>query len=328
MNDIRFSRRAALAMGLATTALPLRPARAAYPEAPITWIVAYAAGGGTDTLARLLGEAMAPKLGQPVVIENRPGGATNIGAAAAAQAAPDGRTVFSADNGTLVFNPALFQQLPYDPEQDFRPVGLMARFPLVLAVRKDSPATSGRDFVDRAKAEPGGIDYASPGVGSPHHLTMERLARETGVQLTHIPYKGAAPALNDLLGGHVESMVVDYPSGASHLKAGSIRPLAVFSAERLEGLPDVPTVQEALGLAGFEAAAWQGMVVPQATPDPVVERLSAELAAALREERVQARMREIGLEPLTGGPDAMQRLVEAERAVWVPLIESLGITLD
>jgi tripartite-type tricarboxylate transporter receptor subunit TctC len=328
MNDIRFSRRAALAMSLAATALPLRGARAAYPDGPVTWIVAYAAGGGTDTLARLLGEAMAPQLGQPVVIENRPGGATNIGAGAAAKAAPDGQTVFSADNGTLVFNPALFKKLPYDPEQDFRPVGLMARFPLVLAVRKDSVSTSARDFVDRARAEPETIDYASPGVGSPHHLTMERLAREAGVRFTHVPYKGSAPALNDLVGGHVESMVVDYASGAPHLKAGSIRPLAVCSAARFDALPDAPTVQEALSLKSFEAFAWQGLVVPKATPDPIVERLSAELATALRQETVLARMRDIGLEPLTGGPDEFRALLETERAVWVPLIQSLGITLD
>jgi tripartite-type tricarboxylate transporter receptor subunit TctC len=328
MNDIRISRRTALAAALAAAVLPLRTALAAYPEGPVTWIVAYAAGGGTDTLARILGEAMSPKLGQPVLIENRPGGATNIGAGAAAKADPDGLTVFTADNGTLVFNPALFSKLPYDPERDFRPVGLMARFPLVLTVKKDSASTSARDLIDRVRAEPGSVDYASPGVGSPHHLTMERLAREAGVQFNHVPYKGAAPALNDLVGGHIEAMVVDVPSGASHLRAGSIRPLAVCSAARLDSLPEVPTVQEALGLEGFEAYAWQGLVVPKATPDPVVERLSAELAAALGEESVLARMREIGLEPLAGGPADMQRLIEAERAVWVPLIHSLGITLD
>jgi tripartite-type tricarboxylate transporter receptor subunit TctC len=329
MGNIRISRRAALVTGLvATTALPLRAALAAYPDGPITWIVAYAAGGGTDTLARILSEAMSPKLGQPIVIENRPGGATNIGAGAAAKADPNGRTLFTADNGTLVFNPALFKKLSYDPERDFRPVGLMARFPLVLAVKKDSVSTSARDLIDRARAEPEAIDYASPGVGSPHHLAMARLAREAGVQLTHAPYKGAAPALNDLVGGHVEAMVVDYPSAASHLQAGSIRPLAVCSAARLGSLPDVPTVQEALGLGGFEAYAWQGLVVPKATPDPLVERLSAELAAALQQEAVLARMRQIGLEPLTGDPADMQRLIEAERAVWVPLIQSLGITLD
>ncbi len=331
----RLARRAVLAAGaglaagtLAAALLPRRAALAAYPEGPVTWIVPYAAGGGTDTLARLLGEAMAPKLGQGVVVENRPGGATTIGAGAAAKASPDGRTLFTADNGTLVFNPALFKKLPYDPQADFRQVGLMARFPLVLAVSKGSASTTARDLVGRARAAPGEIVYASPGVGSPHHLTMERLAREAGARFSHVPYKGAAPALNDLVGGHVEAMVVDYPSGAGQLRAGAIRPLAVCSAARLGDLPDVPTVQEALGLAGFEAFAWQGLVVPRATPDPIVERLTAELAAALRQESVQARMRAVGLEPLTGGPAEMQRLTEAERAVWVPLIQSLGITLD
>ena len=271
---------------------------------------------------------MSPKLGQAIVIENRPGGATNIGATAAAKADPDGHTLFTADNGTLVFNPALFRKLPYDPERDFRPVGLMARFPLVVAVKKDSASTSVRDLVDRAKAQPGAIDYASPGVGSPHHLTMERLSREAGVRFNHVPYRGAAPALNDLVGGHVETMVVDYPSGIGFLREGNIRPLAVCSAARLDGLPEVPTVQEALGLQGFEAFAWQGLVVPKATPDAIVEQLSGELAAALRDEPVLERLRSVGLEPLTGGPADMQRLIEAERAVWVPLIRSLGITLD
>lgn len=323
----RFIRGAGLAAA-ATLGLPLRWAAAAYPEGPITWIVAYAAGGGTDTLARLLAQSMAPKLGQPVMIENRPGGATNIGAGAAAKAAPDGRTVFTADNGTLVFNPALFRNLPYDPERDFRPLGLMARFPLVLAVNRDSPVTSAVDFIERAKAEPGATDYASPGIGSPHHLTMERLAREAGVRLNHVAYKGAAPALNDLVGGHVGSMIVDLPSGSGQIRAGTIRPLALCSAARLDRLKDVPTVQEALKLDGFEASAWQGLVVPAGTPDEVAGRLTDELATALEQEPVLSRMREIGLEPISGGPDDMRRLLEAERAVWVPLIRSLGITLD
>jgi tripartite-type tricarboxylate transporter receptor subunit TctC len=331
MSDISVTRRTILATGLAglaMTAFPFRRALAAYPEHPIKWIVAYAAGGGTDTLARILAETMSLKLGQAIVIENRPGGATNIGATAAAKADPDGHTLFTADNGTLVFNPALFRKLPYDPERDFRPVGLMARFPLVVAVKKDSVSTSVRDLVDRAKAQPGTIDYASPGVGSPHHLTMERLSREAGVRFNHVPYRGAAPALNDLVGGHVESMVVDYPSGIGFLREGNIRPLAVCSAARLDGLPEVPTVQEAMGLQGFEAFAWQGLVVPKATPDAIVDQLSGELAAALRDEPVLERLRSVGLEPLTGGPADMERLIKAERAVWVPLISSLGITLD
>ena len=157
---------------------------------------------------------------------------------------------------------------------------------------------------------------------------MARLARESGIELNHVPYKGAAPALNDLVGGHIELMIVDYPSGSGQIRAGKIRPLAVCSASRLSALPDVPTVQESLGLAGFESYAWQGMVVPAATPDPVVDRLSTALAAAVADPKVVARLQEIGLEPLHGGPSDMQRLIEAERAIWVPLIQELDITLD
>jgi tripartite-type tricarboxylate transporter receptor subunit TctC len=327
MKEISLSRRATLA-GLVSTALPFGGALAAFPDKAIKWIVAYAPGGGTDTLARLVGQEMSAKLSRPVVIENRPGGATNIGAGAAAKADPDGHTVFTADNGTLVFNTALFRQLPYNPERDFREVGLMARFPLILAVKKTSVSTSARDLIDRARAEPGKIDCGSPGVGSPHHLAMERLGREAGVRFNHIPYKGGAPGVGDLAAGHIESMIIDLPTGASHLRAGNIRPLALCSATRLDSLPELPTVQESLDLTGFEASAWQGLVVPKATPDAAVERLSSELAAALSQEAVLAKMRDIGLEPLTGGPAEMKRLTEAERAVWVPLIRSLGITLD
>jgi tripartite-type tricarboxylate transporter receptor subunit TctC len=327
MSATNLDRRAVMAAGLVAMLLPSRRALAAGPDQPVRWIVPYAAGGGSDIVARLLGEVMSPLLGQPVVIENRPGGGTGIGAVAAAQAAPDGHTIFTADNGTLVFGPALSRDLPYDPDRDFREVGLTVRVPLILAVARSSPAMSARDLVERARAEPGRIDYASAGVGSPHHLAMERLAHEAGVRLNHFPYKGAAPAMNDLAGGHVEAMMVDRPSAAAHLAAGSIQPLASCSTARLEGLPKVPTVEEALGLKGFVAAAWQGLVVPKATPDPAVARLTKALANALRQEPVRARMREIGLEPLEGGPAEMRRLTEAERSVWVPLIRSLGITL-
>jgi tripartite-type tricarboxylate transporter receptor subunit TctC len=324
----RLPRRTVLAAGLAAALLTLRGARAAYPEGPVTWIVPYAAGGGSDIVARLLGEAMAPLLGQPVVIENHPGGGTSLGAAAAARAAPDGRTVLTADNGTLVFGLALSRKLPYDPDRDFQPVGLTVRVPLVLAVTRSSPLTSARELVERARAAPGEISCASAGVGSPHHLAMERLAQATGVRFNHVPYKGAAPALTDLAAGHVEAMMIDYPAAAGHLRAGSIRPLVACASAPLSSLPGVPTVQEALGVAGFEAYAWQGLVVPRATPEPLVERLAAVLAATLRQEPVLARIRELGFEPLSGGPADMRRLTEAERAGWVPLIRTLGLTLD
>jgi tripartite-type tricarboxylate transporter receptor subunit TctC len=327
MRDIAMGRRALLGAGLAAT-LPAMPALAAYPDRTLRWIVAYAAGGGTDTLARLIGANLSQRIGQPVVIENRPGAATNIGAEAAAKAAPDGYTVFTADNGTLVFNTALFRRLPYDPAKDFRPVGLMARFPLFLAVGEKAPAESAQALIAKAKAAPGTIDCATPGIGSPHHLAMERMAREAGARFNHVPYRGAAPALNDLLAGTIPMMVLDYPSGAEHLRSGRVKALAVLSARPLEDLPAVPTVQDSMGLRGFEAYAWQGMVVPKATPDAVVSHLTKELDASVRDAAVRARMQQIGLEPLTGGPGEFETLLERERATWLPLIRDLNITLD
>lgn len=321
------TRRAALALPLA--ALPCAARADWAPDRPMRWIVGYPAGGGTDVLARLLAATMGERLGQPIVVENRPGAATNIGAEAAAKAAPDGYTVFSADNGTLINNPVLFRKLPYDPDRDFRPLGLMARFPLVLTVKRDSRFDSAEAFVAAARATPKEIDYATPGVGSPHHLTMERLAREAGgLQLNHVPYRGAAPALSDLLAGTVESMILDLPSGADPLRSGRVKPLAICSAARHPDLPKVPTVQEALGLKGFEAYAWQALVVPAQTPDDVAGQLTAQLAAAVADPTVQSRLREIGLEPLPGGPAEARALIESERAIWVPLIRSLNISLD
>jgi tripartite-type tricarboxylate transporter receptor subunit TctC len=327
-NTATLSRRALALAGLSAALLPT-VARAAYPEAPVKWIVAYPAGGGTDTLARVLGATLSRGLGQPVVIDNRPGAATNIGADAAAHAAPDGLTLFSADNGTLVFNPALFAKLPYDPEKDFRPVGLMARFPLVLAVKQSSAIRDAAGLLDAARKAPGAIDYGSPGVGSPHHLTMERLARETKIQLNHIPYRGVAPAMNDLLAGRFEAAILDIPSGGEYLKAGrGARAIAVCGATRHPDMPEVPTVEEAFGLRGFQAAAWQGLVVPARTPDAVAERLTAELARTLADPAVRARLQSTGIEPLQGGPEEFRTLLATERAVWVPLIRDLGIALD
>ena len=260
--------------------------------------------------------------------ENRPGAATNIGAEAVAKAPGDGYTVFTADNGTLVFNTALFRRLPYDPVRDFRPVGLMARFPLFLAVGEKAPADSAQGLIARAKATPGSIDCGTPGIGSPHHLAMERMTREAGVRFNHVPYRGAAPALNDLIAGNLPMMVLDYPSGAEYLRSGRVKALAVLSASPLEDLPAVPTVQASLGLPGFEAYAWQGLVVPKATPDALVGQLTQALEATMRDPAVRTRMQQIGLETLTGGPAEFETLLERERATWLPLIRDLNITLD
>ncbi|SDB57917.1 Tripartite-type tricarboxylate transporter, receptor component TctC [Belnapia rosea] len=317
------TRRAALAAGLATLA---DPALAAFPDRPVRWLVGYPPGGGTDVLARLVGQSMGARLGVPVVIENRPGAATNIAAEAAANAAPDGTTVFTAGNETLVFNPALYKRLPFDAETGLRPLGLMARFHLVLCTKPVGGAATPAEFLEAARARP--MDYASPGIGSPHHLAMERLARDLGIRLNHVPYRGLAPAMTDLVNGTVEAAVLDMAAGAELIRNSRVRPLAVLSAARLDGLPNLPTAREAYGLQGFEAYAWQGLTAPGRTPDDIAARLSADLAASIAEPAVQARMREIGLDPLSGGPEQHRAMITAERALYWPLIKGLGLSLD
>ena len=319
----RITRRAALAAGLAASAAP---ALAAFPERPIRWLVGYPPGGGTDVLARLLGQSMGARLGVPVVIENRPGAATNIAAEAAAQAAPDGTTVFTAGNETLVFNPALYKRLPFDADTGLRPLGLMARFHLVLCTRPEGGAATPAAFLAAAKART--MDYGSPGIGSPHHLAMERLARDLGVTLNHVPYRGLAPVMTDLMNGTVEAAVLDMAAGAEVIRTAKVRPVALLSAARLESLPALPTAREAYGLEGFEAYAWQGLTAPGRTPDAVAARLSRDLAASIAEPAVQARMREIGLDPLAGGPEEQRAMIAAERAIYWPLIRGLGLSLD
>jgi tripartite-type tricarboxylate transporter receptor subunit TctC len=299
-----------------------------YPSRPVKWIVGYPAGGGTDVLARLLAAAISPELGQQVVIENRPGAATNLAAGEAARAEPDGHTLFTAGIETLVYNPALYKKLPFDPDRDLRPVGLTARFHLLLSVKKDSPAKTARELVERARAAPGSINYGSPGLGSPHHLAMERLLKEASIKMQHVPYRGMAPVINDMMGGVIEAGFIDFAAGRSVLTEGTLRPLAVASASRLPGLPDVPTISEALGLNAFEAYAWQGVVVPAKTPDAIVSRLTEVIGTALKRDAVRTRMLEIGLDPLSGGPSEFNALLKAERDLWWPIIKELGIALD
>jgi tripartite-type tricarboxylate transporter receptor subunit TctC len=318
------TRRAALGTALAAIAAPALGQ--GFPERPIRWLVGYPAGGGTDVLARLLAAGMSTRLGVPIVVENRPGAATNLAAEAAANAAPDGTTVFTAGNETTVFNPALYRRLTFDPDNGLRPLGLMARFHLVLCTKPGGPATPAA-FLGAARARAGRMDYGSPGIGSPHHLATERLAREVGVTLNHVPYRGMAPVMTDLLNGTVEAAVLDMAAGAEMIRSRRVQPLVLLSAERLPGL-DLPTVNEAFGLRGFAAHAWQGLTAPGRTPDAIADRLSAELAATVADPAVQARMREIGLDPLSGGPAEHRTLIASERAIYWPIIRGLNLSLD
>lgn len=320
-------------LACALLALPLWAATnavaqpAAYPSKPIRWIVPYAAGGGSDFLARTIGQTLSTQVGQPVLVDNKPGGNTALGAAETVRAAADGYTVLSADNGTMVFNPALYKSLSYSPTKDLAPVTLMGRFPMILVVGANSGITSAQDFIAQARAKPGSMNYASAGAGSPHHLAMELLKVQSKVFMVHVPYRGAAPALADVAGGQVPAMMVDMAAGAGFIKGGKVKALAVANATRLPQLPDVPTFAE-LGIKNVEAAALVGMVVPAATPPDVINALNKSVVAAINEPGVRKRLVDFGVEPVGNTPAQFAELLRNETTRWQKLITDLKITLD
>jgi tripartite-type tricarboxylate transporter receptor subunit TctC len=299
----------------------------AYPNKTIEWVVPYPAGGGTDVAARTLAEAMGRTLGQTIVINNRPGAGTNIGAEYTARAKADGYVMMTADTATLAANPSLYTKLGYNAERDLAPVGLIGRFNLLLVVNPAVPATTLKEFLAWAKAQPQPVPFATPGAGSPHHLAVELLRLRTGLQLTHVPYRGAAPAIQDVVGGQVPFMVVDSAAGYAQISAGKLRALAVASPRRLASLSQVPTFAEQ-GLANFEAYAWQGLALPAGTPAPLVKQLSKALNEALDSTVIKARFQVLGIEPTPGTPEAMAAYASAERARWGEIIKQAGIKLD
>lgn len=317
------SRRLALAL---LAAVPF--ATPAQDNKNIEWVIGYAAGGGSDTVARTVAETMSKTLGQAIIVNNKPGAATNIAADYVAKTrSTDGSVMLTADFATLAANPALFAKLPYSPEKDFAPVGMLARFPLLLVVSPNVPAKNFKEFLAWAKANPAATPYASAGTGSPHHLAAELLRERTGLNLTHVPYRGAAPAVQDLLGNQVPFGLMDTASVLQHLGSGKLRALGVASPARLKMLPDVPTLAEQ-GLGGFEAYAWQGLVVPAATPPATVAKLNKALVAALESDAVKSRFQSLGLEALPGTAQAMASYTTAERERWGKLIRANGIKLD
>lgn len=298
-----------------------------YPNKSIRWVIAAAAGGGSDAMARLLGQQMGAQLGQSFVIDNRPGGASLIAAENVVRSPADGYTVFSADNGTLIFNTVLFKKLPYEPMRDFMPVGLMARFSLVLATHPTSGFTTAQEAVEAIRKSPGKYSYASSGVGSPHHLAMEMLKERAKLDLNHAPYKGGAPAMQDVVSGQLPFIVIDTATANPMIKSGRLKALATFARQRLAAWPEVPTLME-LGYTDIEAAAWQGMVVAAGTPSDVVERLGRELRAAIDQPATKARMIELGVEPAPLDAAAMRQHWMREAQYWPKLIRERQISLD
>ncbi len=318
-------RRSFLAASAAVAAAGVRAQTAA--DQPVRWIVPYPAGGGTDVLARTVAEAMRPALGQQVLVDNRPGASTNIGGELVARAKPDGLTVMSADNAILAYNEHLFTKLPFSPEKDFTYIGGIARFPLALVVHPDFPARTLKEFIDYARANPGKLNYASPGNGSPHHLAMELFKNRTGTFITHIPYRGMAPAVQDVMAGQLPCMFLDLAGGLPVMQSGKVRVLAIGSAKRAPSLPNVPTLAEA-GVSNVEVYAFQGLLGPAGMPDAILARLNGELNKALLSAAVQKRAADFGMELLPGTPAQFKAMARAEALRWGKIIKAAGVKLD
>jgi tripartite-type tricarboxylate transporter receptor subunit TctC len=300
-------------------------AQAAYPDHALRLVVGYPPGGASDLFARLLAAHMATRFGHNVVVENKPGGGAVLASETVTRAPADGYTILHVDNGILTYNPALYARLPYDPDRDLTGFGFIGRFPLFLMVRPDHPSNSFAELVARSKN--GTLAYASPAVASPHHLAMEMVKRRTGLEATHVPYRGTPAAVQDLLAGNVESAVVDCATGTPYITSGRVKTLCCFSEARSPTAREVPTLRE-LGFANAVAYGWQGMSVAAATPAPIVAKLNEALLAAVSADDVQARFRDLGVENRASTPAEFAAFVAQENAQWRPLIRELGIKLD
>ncbi|MBL0122420.1 MAG: tripartite tricarboxylate transporter substrate binding protein [Betaproteobacteria bacterium] len=305
-----------------------------WPSKPLRWIVAYPAGGGSDFLARQLAPQLGKQLGQPVVIDNRPGAAGMIGTDIAAKAAPDGYTIVTGDNGAMVFHGAMYKKVPYDPHE-LAPIGLMARFPLILAVNTASGFNSARQLIEELRKRPGMYSYASPGVGSPHHLAMELFIERTRTTILHIPYRGTALAVQDVIGGQVPMMVLDTAAGLPQIKGGNVRALAVMSKARIPSLPDVPTLDEIgrdagfdAGLKDFEVTAWQGLFAPKDTSPAIISRLTAEMNQAINAPDIRARLEAYGLEIMPTDGKALASFIQRETTFWHALIRARKLSAE
>src|SRR5262249_823404 len=312
---------------LAGVSFGQEPSGKAYPSRPVRIIVPYPAGGGTDALARFLGHGLERRMGQPFIVENRPGQGTATGAAFVARAAADGYTVLMATSSTLAFNPSVYKRLPYDPVTDFSLISLIAAVPFTLVVNPSLPVHSVAELVALAKGKPGALSYASGGIGTPHHVYMELFKSMTGADIRHIPYRGGGPALNDVVAGHIPMMFGDVAQVTGLVREGRLRALGVTVGKRVETIPEVPTMVE-VGLAGFEANSWQSMVAPAHLPAPIAAHLHEALAGVLAEPATKAHFLKLGMQPLSSTPEEVGRYLRDEIEKWAPVIKAAGATED
>ena len=299
----------------------------AWPTKPIRMILPFPPGGTTDILGRVAAQKLSEALGQQVVPDNRPGAAGNIGTEFVAKAPPDGYTLVTAPGSTLTIHPSLYSKLGFDPLRDFAPVTILAAVPNALVVHPSLPVRNVKDLIALAKAKPGQLNYASTGAGQSTHLSMELFKTMARVNIVHVPYKGSAPAVTDLLGGHVLLMFDNMPSALPHVKAGKLRAVAVSTLKRSPVAPDIPTVAES-GLPGFEVSVWFGVLAPAKTPQPVVERLNQILVKALHTAEVRERLSTQGAEPIANTPDQFTQQMKHDIAKWAKVVKDADIKLD
>src|SRR5262245_25024130 len=309
-----------LAIGFASAA-----GAQSWPTKPIRMIAPFPAGGLVDVLARAVGEELAKTLGQPVVIENRPGAGGNIGADVVAKAEPDGHTLLMTSPGIQSINQFLYKTMPFDPEKAFVPISLVADMPMLVVVHPKIGVTSLSELIATARANPGKLSFGSAGIGTTGHLGQALLTHVAKINLTHIPYRGAAPSVTDLIAGQIDGVVDNPPTVMQHIRAGTITPLAVAAKERLAVLPNVPTAPEA-GLPGWEASSWFGVVAPAATPPDIVKRLHAEIAKAVRQPSMEKFTTQSGARMVGNSPDEFAALIVEERRKWGEIVKAANIT--
>lgn len=307
--------------------IAVNPAYAAqYPGKPVRFVVPFAPGGGPDTLARIIAPRLTEVWGHQIVVDNRAGANSAIGTELVARAPADGYTLLLV-SAAFAINPGLYPKLPYDSTADFAPVGLVASYPVVLVVHPSIPARTVQELVALAKSSPGKLTYGSGGNGSSSHLAAELFRSMTKVDLVHVPYRSAGPAMVDLLGGHVAQMFATLPTALAHVKSGKVRALGVGGSRRVADLPNVPTVAEA-GIKGYEASGWGGVLAPAGTPQPLVRQISAGIAKVLEHADVKQRLKADGAEPVGSSPEEFAAIIKADAAKWAKVIQTAGIRVD
>jgi tripartite-type tricarboxylate transporter receptor subunit TctC len=320
-------KRATAALALALQCLAAPALAQDYPTRPIRLVVPYAPGGGADAVARIVAKRVSESLGQPIVVENRGGAGSILGTDMVAKAPPDGYTLLLGQSGPISINPAVYKSLPYDPVKDFVPIAMTTAYPYILVIHPDTPAKSLQEFVALAKSKPGAMNYGTTGVGAANHLVAELFNSKAGLKMAHIPYRGTALAVGDLVAGQLSMVFGDPISVLGHIKSGKLRALAVTSLERSPVAPDVPTVAES-GYAGFEALAWHGILAPSGTPPAIIRKLNEEIARALADPETNKLLTNQAMQTVGNTPEAFAAFIQKDIAIWKAVAASANVTVE